>query len=854
MDLTQSQFQVALQVALQLMAESAAADAAADADADAEHEAMNMDPLPDDGRYPPRTAPFECFFFRHASDFGIEDLLGGGRETPLHDAMRFCVCKIKEEDTIEDIKETILNAYDSGELAWSDQSYITEKDGLWAHDERRARPTIEMYENAVARLLERGADANQTDRCGRTPLHAALMHVRAWGTRIAALLLDHGADASFASNGGDTALHMAVARDVAHPGIAKLLLDHGANIDAASNNDDHPGATPLLVALKNEVDDVAALLLSRGANVNVADDEGTSPLMISVRCRELCTTVLDCGANTETRNKRGKSALNYAVERGTVGVVGLLLDRGADINQTTGPDAMNLLMVAVGRHRLAVVQLLLERGIRVGHETHDGASAFDTLNALPRARRGAIRSVLRAHGARPGSAARTAALQRLVDAIPEVFAWYNTDDFFTVAPLGGTGLPVALKRKLLRKFGAHLRTAHDGAAVQPLAIPARRDNVLEGLCGRMNDPAGLRGLDVRFEGEVGTGDGLRREWYRLVHDELCGLKHGLFGSRDGNNTVEPNPHSGMIHPDHLVHFELLGKVVMVALRNGEQIDGLSLSLPFRKLVLGRELAAAEDLPAIVGADIYRNRIAKVRDQDISRWGLYFTAPLLPWPGDDGTDGGDIMGYKRKRQPELCEGGADKEVTQENKAEYLRLLQEALLRQYEDGIAAQTAAFRQGLAHQCGDAHVFRLFCRLVTPADFDLLVGGVAELDVGAWQQHAVVQPAAAAEAAVVQWFWDIVRNELDAEQRSQLLAFATGCGRAPVGGFEHMSGYNGVEQPFTLHVLPHDPRDAMMKARTCFNTIDVQMYPTRAELLEKVLIACAHHEGFNEHAVADAH
>merc|ERR1712034_201757 len=91
MDLTQSQFQVALQVALQLMAESAAADA--DADADAEHEAMNMDPLPDDGRYPPRTGPFECFFFRHASDFGIEDLLGGGRETPLHDAMRFCVCK-----------------------------------------------------------------------------------------------------------------------------------------------------------------------------------------------------------------------------------------------------------------------------------------------------------------------------------------------------------------------------------------------------------------------------------------------------------------------------------------------------------------------------------------------------------------------------------------------------------------------------------------------------------------------------------------------------------------------------------------------------------------------------------------
>ena len=37
---------------------------------------------------------------------------------------------------------------------------------------------------------------------------------------------------------------------------------------------------------------------------------------------------------------------------------------------------------------------------------------------------------------------------------------------------------------------------------------------------------------------------------------------------------------------------------MVALSNGEVVEGLSLSLPFRKLVLGRALDAAEDLPAI----------------------------------------------------------------------------------------------------------------------------------------------------------------------------------------------------------------------------------------------------------------
>ena len=50
--------------------------------------------------------------------------------------------------------------------------------------------------------------------------------------------------------------------------------------------------------------------------------------------------------------------------------------------------------------------------------------------------------------------------------------------------------------------------------------------------------------------------------------------------------------------------------------------------------------------------------------------------------------------------------------------------------------------------------------------------------------------------------------DELTAEERSQLLAFATGCGRVPPGGFENLTGYSGNTHGFSLSVLPFDAHD----------------------------------------------
>ena len=70
-----------------------------------------------------------------------------------------------------------------------------------------------------------------------------------------------------------------------------------------------------------------------------------------------------------------------------------------------------------------------------------------------------------------------------------------------------------------------LQQTVDGAGAEQLELACRRGHMLQGLCGVLgvNEASGelLSGedapqpaaIDVRFEGENGTGDGLRREWF-----------------------------------------------------------------------------------------------------------------------------------------------------------------------------------------------------------------------------------------------------------------------------------------------------------------------------------------------------
>jgi ankyrin repeat protein len=104
-----------------------------------------------------------------------------------------------------------------------------------------------------------------------------------------------------------------------------------------------------------------AKLLARDPNLvhARAGAYGQTPLMRAVRFEHLATAqyLLDHGARVHDHDAHGQAALHWASYKGSVGVVRLLLERGAD--PTIPLDHPTALVVAATHNRPDVVRLLL---------------------------------------------------------------------------------------------------------------------------------------------------------------------------------------------------------------------------------------------------------------------------------------------------------------------------------------------------------------------------------------------------------------------------------------------------------------------------------------------------------------
>ncbi len=121
----------------------------------------------------------------------------------------------------------------------------------------------------VGQLLAQGADPNQHDEAGFTPLHWAIRDPQ---LPMVELLLDAGADPTLATappeETGYSPLHFAAFEGNA--AIVQLLLDQGANINRRSKL----GDTPLHVAGAQGHREVLELLLEQGASVALQNEAG----------------------------------------------------------------------------------------------------------------------------------------------------------------------------------------------------------------------------------------------------------------------------------------------------------------------------------------------------------------------------------------------------------------------------------------------------------------------------------------------------------------------------------------------------------------------------------------------------
>jgi len=228
---------------------------------------------------------------------------------------------------------------------------------------------------AAEALIKAGADVKVTNRYGVTPMALAAMNGSAAMIRR---LLDGGADPNTATPGGETAL-MTAARTGKTDAVA-LLLDRGANVQAKETV--HAQTALMWAVLENHAE-VVNLLLARGADIN-ARTNVTMPKgeYVPARAGGASGTGIIRQRALPTADG-GMTPLLFAVRDGNVAMVRLLLDRGGDINQSSGNHTSPLL-IALLNGQVGIATELLTRGAdpNVADDYHRAAlfAAIDLRN------------------------------------------------------------------------------------------------------------------------------------------------------------------------------------------------------------------------------------------------------------------------------------------------------------------------------------------------------------------------------------------------------------------------------------------------------------------------------------------
>lgn len=251
----------------------------------------------------------------------------------------------------------------------------------------------------VELLVQAGADlelapsgelALVMNLCGQTPLFCAAKQGQ---VKIVKYLLDRGANPRVQNHYGVSALWIPSQKGMFE--VVELLLNAGSDPDLApfgqlADELNITGWTPLYAAMKAREFDVVKLLLRRGANPNAVTKLGSTPFLLASEICDLdvieaCVEAgadLDfapSGADADTLNITGQTALFMATLKDRVDVVKYLISKGAQVDIQNRYGVSPLLLCAESGN-IELVQALVDAGANV-NITPNGHLAEENLLA-----------------------------------------------------------------------------------------------------------------------------------------------------------------------------------------------------------------------------------------------------------------------------------------------------------------------------------------------------------------------------------------------------------------------------------------------------------------------------------------
>ena len=236
-------------------------------------------------------------------------------------------------------------------------------------------------------LLRAGASVNAQNELGATPLWLASVNGNA---AMIDRLLKAGANPNVSLLEGETPL-MTAAR-TGNVEVVKLLLANGANVNARERSRNQ---TALMWATTQQHTEVVRALVENGADVAARSE---------VRSRRINTGGQGGGGADDRYNppgvrneeQGGYTPLLFAAQQGVVETAKVLLDAGADVNDTA-PNGASVLVVAAHSGHGPLAAFLLDKGA----DPNAAGAGYTALHAAILRADGDLVKALLAHGADP---------------------------------------------------------------------------------------------------------------------------------------------------------------------------------------------------------------------------------------------------------------------------------------------------------------------------------------------------------------------------------------------------------------------------------------------------------------------